>query len=72
MDRYAQFLQGYTQVTSLPDDYEERFHYYRLRYTISKMALRIKRFQVDQSEGLLKRLEAGKLAMAEELGWFKL
>lgn len=72
MDRYALFLQGYTQVASLPDDYEERFHYYRLRYTISKMTLRIKRFQVDRSDGLLKRLEAGKLAMTEELAWLKL
>lgn len=72
IERYSTFLDGYTSISSLPTDYEDRFHFYRLRYTISKMALRIKRFQVDKDEGLLQRLEAGKAALKDEIAWFHL
>lgn len=71
MDRYAQFLNGYTSVTTLPDDYEQRFHYYRLRYTISKMALRVKRSLVDDSQFIKDKIEVGKVALQEEVAWFK-
>lgn len=70
MHRYESFLKGYSTIGKLPDDYEKRFHFYRLRYTISKMALRIKRFQVDKDPGLAERLRIGKLALIEESQWF--
>jgi len=70
MERYETFLKGYTILEQLPEDYEKRFHFYRLRYTISKMALRIKRFQVDKDSGLAERLRIGKLALIEESQWF--
>lgn len=47
-------------------------YFYRLRYTISKMALRIKRFQVDQSESIKEKLEVGKRALIEESNYFKI
>lgn len=70
MDRYKKFLVGYKSVASLPADYEKRFHFYRLRYTISKMALRVKRYTVDTSEFVRSRIESGKVALTEELEWF--
>ena len=70
-DRMNKLLEGYTSVATLPDDYTGRFHFYRLRYTISKMALRIKRYQVDKSDFILKKLEIGKQALLDEMRWLR-
>lgn len=67
-----QFLNGYQSLIDLPPDFDNRFHYYRLRYTISKMALRAKRHQVDKSNFIKEKLEVGKRALVEELEWFNL
>lgn len=72
IERMEQFLKGYTSIATLPKDYDDRFHYYRLRYTISKMALRAKRYQVDQSAFIKEKLQVGKRALAEELRYFHL
>lgn len=72
IERLSYFLKGYTSVTTLPDDYEKRFHYYRLRYTISKMALRIKRYQIDKSEFILEKISVGKRALEQETSWFSI
>lgn len=71
LGRYDHFLTGYTSVHLLPQDYEKRFHYYRLRYAISKMALRAKRFLVDKSDFMRDKIEIGKKALIEELAWFE-
>lgn len=70
IERMKKFMEGYSAHTTLPKDYDERFHYYRLRYTISKMALRIKRYQVDKSPFILEKLKVGKEALEEEAKWF--
>ncbi len=70
IERMTKFMEGYKSITSLPSDYEKRFHFYRLRYTISKMALRIKRFQVDKSPTLAEKIIVGKKALKEELQYF--
>lgn len=72
IDRMKDFLKGYTSIATLPKDYTDRFHFYRLRYTISKMALRAKRYQVDNAEFIKIMLEVGKRALAEELQFFNL
>ena len=72
IERMEHFLKGYTSVATLPKDYTHRFHFYRLRYTISKMALRAKRYQVDKAEFIKEKLEVGKRALAEELEFFNL
>ena len=69
MPRYENFLKGYMSISTLPEDYEKRFHFYRLRYTISKMALRVKRYSVDRSEHVRSRIESGKVALREEMQW---
>ena len=70
IERMEHFLKGYTSIATLPKDYESRFHYYRLRYTISKMALRAKRYQVDKADFIREKLEVGKRALVEELRYF--
>lgn len=70
MERFSKFLEGYTSIGALPDDFDTRFHYYRLRYTISKMALRVKRAQVDHSEFIQEKIKVGKKALNEEIQWF--
>lgn len=70
IERMVKFMEGYKSIATLPDDYDKRFHFYRLRYTISKMALRIKRFQVDKSPTLAEKLEVGKRALKGELNYF--
>ncbi len=70
IERMEHFLKGYTSVATLPKDYNSRFHYYRLRYTISKMALRAKRYQVDKSGFIKEKLDVGERALAEELQFF--
>lgn len=72
IERLSIFMKGYTSLVTLSNDYDERFHFYRLRYTISKMALRIKRYQVDKSPFILEKLEVGKQALKEETKWFDL
>ena len=72
IERMKHFLKGYTSVATLPKDYNNRFHFYRLRYTISKMALRAKRYQVDKAEFIKEKLEVCKRALAEELQFFNL
>jgi fructosamine-3-kinase len=70
IERMKPFLEGYQEIAALPSDFEDRFHYYRLRYTISKMALRAKMAQVNNSADLQDRIRAGKKALEEETSWF--
>lgn len=70
MERFSKFLAGYISVVELPSDFNDRFHYYRLRYTISKMALRVKRALVDPSDFVKEKIRVGTVALAEEFEWF--
>ena len=44
----------------------------RLRYVISKMALRVKRYSYDKSEFLSKLINNGKKHLAELIDYFDL
>ena len=70
-ERFEPFLSGYKSNVTLPKNYNEKIHYFRLRYAISKMALRAKRSLVDPGEFLVKLIEAGKIALANEIAWFQ-
>lgn len=72
LERLEKFIEGYKKIMKLPKDYNTRFHFYRLRYTISKMALRCKRYQVDKSDFIREKIEVGKQALTEETKWFNL
>lgn len=70
MNRFEKFVNGYCKEAKLPSDFDLRFHYYRLRYTISKMALRVKKALVDHSEFVKEKIQVGRVALIEEMDWF--
>ena len=54
------------------DNFEELFQLFRLRYTISKMALRIKRYTYEKSPFLKDLLDKGQQHLDELSGIFGL
>jgi len=64
-ERIEPFLKGYYSQTKKPDYFEELFQLFRLRYTISKMALRIKRYTYEQSPFLKSMIEKGQKHLKE-------
>lgn len=64
-DRIKTFLQGYFSKTREPENFEKMFQLMRLRYTISKMALRIKRYTYEKSQFLKELLDKGQQHLDE-------
>ena len=71
-ERIHTFLDGYYSETKKPENFEEMFQLFRLRYTISKMALRIKRYTYEQTPFLKNMIERGEKHLEELAGIFKL
>ena len=70
--RTKTFLKGYFSETEKFENFEEKFQLMRLRYVISKMALRAKRYSYDKSEFLAKLIESGKKHLDESFEYFNL
>lgn len=71
-ERIEPFLKGYYSETKKPDNFEELFQLFRLRYTISKMALRIKRYTYEQTPFMKSMIEKGEKHLKELIKIFKL
>lgn len=71
-ERIEPFLKGYYSETKKPDNFEELFQLFRLRYTISKMALRIKRYTYEQTPFMKSMIEKGEKHLEELIKIFKL
>lgn len=71
-DRIYPFLKGYFSEASKDDNFDELFNLFRLRYTISKMALRIKRYTYEQTPFLKGMLEKGKKHLDDLVDIFNL
>lgn len=69
--RLEHFLSGYTKVLALPDDYEEKFHLYRLRYVVCKVAMRKKKSEYEYyaTPMMQELLRYGLKVLEEELVW---
>ena len=65
-------LEGYRSVSELPVDFDERLHIYRLRYLVSKLALRHKKITYDTSEIMQSLVRAGVEALEDESKYFDL
>ena len=63
--RLTPFLEGYFSESPKVEHFDDLFQLFRLRYTISKMALRIKRYTYEQTPFLKDKIEAGKKHLAE-------
>lgn len=71
-ERIKPFLKGYFSETLKYDNFDEMFQLMRLRYTISKMALRIKRYTYEQTPFLKSMIEKGEKHLEELINIFKL
>lgn len=69
-ERLDAFLEGYWQVADKPDDFQDRFELLRLRYVLSKMTLRIRRYSWDKSEFMKEKIETGKIHLAQSMEYF--
>ena len=59
-ERIKPFLKGYFNEVPKYDNFDEMFELMRLRYIISKMALRIKRYTYEQTPFLKSMIEKGE------------
>jgi aminoglycoside phosphotransferase (APT) family kinase protein len=71
-ERLKIFLEGYSLQSQLDDDFDEKLHLYRLRYLVSKMALRHKIYSYKKNEHVEGLIKAGLAALADESAFFKL
>lgn len=71
-ERINSFLDGYFSETEKYDNFDELFQLFRLRYTISKMALRIKRYTYEQTPFLKGMIEKGEKHLEELSCYFSL
>ncbi len=69
-ERLEGMLKGYWSARDKPDGFEERFQLLRFRYTISKMALRIRRYTWESSDSMRNKIEIGKTHLAASLRYF--
>ncbi|MBI3619596.1 aminoglycoside phosphotransferase family protein [Candidatus Roizmanbacteria bacterium] len=70
-DRLEGMLKGYFANREKPADFEEKFQLLRLRYTISKMTLRVRRYIWEPSESIKKKIIIGKNHLTKSLEHFK-
>lgn len=70
-ERIKTFLKGYFSETPKYENFESMFELMRLRYTISKMALRIKRYSYEQTPFLKNLLEIGEKHLQELINIFE-
>lgn len=64
-ERIKPFLSGYFSETPIYNNFDEMFQLMRLRYTISKMALRITRYTYLQTPEFKDKIEKGKKHLKE-------
>jgi len=69
-DRLEFFLDGYWSVADKPTDFLEKFELFRLRYVISKMTLRVRRYNWEKSEFIKEKIKKGSLHLIESLKYF--
>lgn len=71
-ERIKPFLKGYFSEIKMYDNFEGTFQLMRLRYTISKMALRTKRYTYEKTEFLKGMIEKGTKHLDELAEYFNL
>lgn len=69
-ERLGKMLAGYRSETELLPTFEERFELLRLRYLISKMTLRIRRYRWQPTQFMREKIEIGKAGLESSLKHF--
>ena len=71
-ERMQGFLDGYWQVSVKDNDFQDKFELLRLRYILSKMTLRLRRFSWDPSEFMKEKIAAGKTHLSLSMEHFEI
>jgi Ser/Thr protein kinase RdoA (MazF antagonist) len=71
-ERLEGFLEGYWQVAEKPADFQDRFELLRLRYVLSKMTLRLRRYTWEQTDFMREKIKTGKVHLAQSMEYFKI
>lgn len=70
--RMEPFLEGYWHEAKPIDNFQEVFELLRLRYVISKMTLRIRRYNWDPSPFIKEKIDTGKQHLSESMTHFEI
>lgn len=68
--RLNDFLKGYWEIAQKPADFQDRFELLRLRYVLSKMTLRMRRYTWEKSDVMRERIETGKVHLDQSTEYF--
>jgi len=71
-ERLEGMLEGYWAENSKPNDFEEKFELFRLRYVLSKMTLRLRRYNWQPTEFMKGMIEKGTVHLSESLKYFNI
>ncbi len=69
-ERLKTFLKGYFSIVNQPENFEEKFQLLKLRYSLSKMTLRTRRYSYEKSEFMKNMIEVGKQSLNEGERYF--
>lgn len=69
-ERLEGFLEGYWQIADKPADFQDKFELLRLRYVLSKMTLRLRRYTWEQTDFMREKIETGKVHLAQSMEYF--
>ncbi len=69
-ERLTGMLHGYWQEAKKPQHFEEKFELLRLRYTISKMTLRLRRYTWQPDASVREGIDVGKQHLNRSLRQF--
>lgn len=71
-ERLEGLLEGYWEVAEKPADFQDRFELLRLRYVLSKMTLRLRRYTWEQTDFMREKIETGKVHLSQSMEYFKI
>lgn len=71
-ERLSGMLEGYFSIADKPENFDEKFELLRLRYTVSKMTLRLRRYNWEKSDFILSNIEKGKKHLEASLKYFEI
>lgn len=71
-ERLKGFLDGYWQIAEKPSDFDDKFELLRLRYVLSKMTLRLRRYSWEPTDFMREKIETGKVHLAQSMEYFAL
>lgn len=71
-ERLKDFLDGYFSIAEKPDDFDDKFELMRLRYVVSKMTLRLRRYSWEPTDFMREKIETGKTHLAQSMEYFGL